>query len=223
MQTNIRFFRVQTDCTLKRLLRNATLSQDASDDDIISIAHVSGDVEPVLDVFFKRSIQVSSREIDGTLALTMVDTIEKIKIRFFQSKKDYIMAAFNPPRGSKYADHLLEIVLAGHNFFYESMEITEPVIRRHVAKFDVARLVSAKVRDFSVYEGAVARLEITSKDGLKPEIAPFLPGRHYKLDAATYEVTHKFSSFLVTYTNAGTLKVNEQFLESVLPRFVALL
>ena len=111
----------------------------------------------------------------------------------------------------------------GGQYFYESMEIDEALVKKHVAKFDAARLVSAKVRDFAVYEGAVGRFEVTSKNGLMGEIAPFLQGKYYRVDSLTYELTHKFSNFLVTYSSGGGIKVNDNYLDLLLPSFEKLI
>lgn len=94
------------------------------------------------------------------------------------------------------------------------MEFGRDVIERHIATFESAKLVSSKVRDFQIYEKAIARLEVTSKEGLPSEIAPFLAGKFHRVDSMTYEVTHQFKKGLISYTANGTIRISAPLVEA---------
>jgi len=104
-------------------------------------------------------------------------------------------------------------------YFIEALEFKPELIAIHVKSFDAARLVSAKVRDFEVYDGAVGRLEITSQNGLLPEIAPFLQNKFYRIELLTYEVSQRFVKGLAYYYRNGTLKVSTSLIENAFPSF----
>jgi hypothetical protein len=176
-----------------------------------------------LNVFFSRTISIARRHDDGEVIWEPIETIDQVLVRMFRGKKAIVLSAINPPRSSKYIETLMSEVVGQSGYFYEPLEINEATIKKHISKFEVTRLVSAKVKDFAVYEGAVGRFEVTSKHGLKDEIAPFLDGKYYRLDSLTYEVTHKFATFLIMYSSNGALKVNENYLDMLLPSFERLI
>ncbi|WP_175810885.1 hypothetical protein [Burkholderia cepacia] len=119
----------------------------------------------------------------------------------------------------KFIEEVLEKTLAGESYFFEALELTRAVVESHVSRFDAARLVSAKVRDFMVYDGAVGRIEITSKLGLRHDVAPFLEGKYYKIDSLAYEVTNGFTQGLVHYSSNGTIRVSGPLVDVAFPFF----
>ncbi|MFM0565646.1 hypothetical protein [Paraburkholderia sediminicola] len=174
-------------------------------------------------LFHPRIISIARRDDDGEVVWDSVETVDRVAVKIQISKQRTVISAINSPRSVKFVDALMSELCQGGRYFFESMEIDEALVKKHVSRFDTARLVSAKVRDFAVYEGAVGRFEVTSKNGLMENIAPLLQGKYYKMDSLTYEVTHKFSSFLVTYMNGGGIKINEDYLDLLLPTFERLL
>ena len=170
-----------------------------------------------------RQIEASQIMSDGSEVRTFVPTMERHSIRLFQAAEGLVLSLLDPARGSKVTTEVLSKIVGNEDYFIEPLEISAKMIRVHVSEFDSARLVSAKVRDFRVYDSAVGRLEVSSKDGLTDEIAPFLAGKYHKIDSLTYEVTHQFKRGLICYSSSGTVKVSGPLVEIVFPSFERLL
>ncbi|WP_155416773.1 hypothetical protein [Burkholderia vietnamiensis] len=158
---------------------------------------------------------------DGSEIRTSVETMERRDVRIFSRPGGLFLSIIDPPRSVKFIEEVLEKTLAGKSYFIEALELTRAIVELHVAKFDAARLVSAKVRDFMVYDGAVGRMEITSKSGLQQAVAPFLEGKYYKIDSLTYEVTEGFTQGLVYYSSNGTIRVSGPLVDVAFPLFEA--
>jgi len=149
--------------------------------------------------------------------------MERYSVRFFQAGADLMISLLDPSRGSRVTTEILSILVSKEEYFIEPLEINSNIIQRHIGGFDSSRLVSAKIRDFKVYENAIGRLEISSKDGLPEEIAPFLTGKYHKIDALTYAVTHQFQRGLICYMSSGTVRVSGPLVETAFPMFEHLL
>ncbi|MDI4634037.1 hypothetical protein J7U46_13345 [Pelomonas sp. V22] len=156
---------------------------------------------------------------DGTERTTSIPTMERHSLRIFTAGSHAFMALLDPPRGSRIQTDVLSALIPDQNYFLEPLEISKPLISRHIKEFDSARLVSAKVRDLRITENAVGRLEVTSKEGLEDDLAPMLQGKFYRIDSMTYEVTHDFKRGLVTYISNGTVRVTSPLVEVAFPKF----
>lgn len=223
MQTKIRFYSVTFDFPRDELVSRVKSASLRAPEKIVLADLDEGRPSASLYLFHPRTISIARRNEDGEVIWDSVETVDRIAVKISVSKQHAVISAINSPRSSKFVDMLMSELCSGAKYFYETMEIQETLIKKHVSKFDTARLVSAKVRDFAVYEGAVGRFEVTSKNGLTNEIAPFLQGKFYRIDSLTYELTHGFSNFLVTYSNGGSIKVNDNHLDLFLTTFERLI
>lgn len=165
--------------------------------------------------------QLSAVEIlaDGAERKTSIPTMERYSVRIFQAASQIYMALLDPPRGTRIQSEILSVLIADQDYFFEPLEISRPMIVKHISRFDSARLVSAKVRDLKISDTAIARLEVASKEGIDSDIAPILHGKFFRLDSMTYEVTHKFQRGLVTYMSNGTVRAATALVETVFPGF----
>ena len=188
----------------------------------ISVVQASSN-DLVLQYTTTRQIEATQIMSDGSEVRTFVPTMERHSIRLFQAAEGLVLSLLDPARGSRVTTEVLSKLVGKEDYFIEPLEISTKMIRVHVSEFDSARLVSAKVRDFRVYDSAVGRLEVSSKEGLADEIAPFLAGKYHKIDSLTYEVTHQFKRGLICYSNSGTVKVSGPLVEVVFPTFERLL
>ena len=145
--------------------------------------------------------------------------MERYSVRFFQAGAGLVLSLMDPPRGSRVTTEVLSKLVGKDEYFIEPLEINTKMILGHISNFDSARLVSAKIRDFKVYDNAIGRLEISSKDGLAEEIAPFLVGKYHKVDSLTYEVTHQFKRALICYASSGTVRVSGPLVETAFSTF----
>lgn len=152
-----------------------------------------------------------------------IPSLESFTLRFFQRGESTFVCLLEPPRGGRVVTEALNWIFDSEPFFFEPITITAELAKRHAAKFDIAKLVSAKVRDFRVGEEAIGRLEVSSKAGLVDEIAPFLVGADFKVDSLAYEVTHGMTRALVYYSNNGTLRVAGPLVEYAFTQFEACL
>ena len=166
-----------------------------------------------------RNVAIRSILDDGSEIADTVTTVDLYMLSLFSSKKETYLSIIDPPRGARLISNLLDEIFDEDQFFLEPVEFTPQLINKHIKKFDAARLVSAKVRDFAVYDGAVGRLEITSQSGLMPTIAPFLENKFHRVDALTYEISNKFIQGLAFYYRNGTLKLTEPLIPIALRSF----
>jgi hypothetical protein len=165
--------------------------------------------------------QIEATQIlgDGSEVRTQFPTMERYSVRLFQTGAGLMLSLLDPPRGSRVTTEILDRLGGNREYFIEPLVISTEMIRGHVSGFDSARLVSAKIRDFKVYENAIGRLEISSKEGLPDEIAPFIGGKYHRIDSLTYEVTHQFQKGLICYVNNGTVRVSGPLVETAFPSF----
>lgn len=184
----------------------------------ISVLRASSD-ELVIRYTVTRQIEAIQILRDGSAIKSSIPTMEQYSLRFFQSSTGVILSLLDPPRGLRIATEVLGLLLGHSEYFIEVLEISSALIKGHIEKFDSAKLVSAKIRDFRVYDKAVGRLEISSKEGLTEEIAPFLVGKYYKIDSLTYEITHQFQRGLICYSSNGTVRVSGPLVEVAFPMF----
>lgn len=166
-----------------------------------------------------RATQIRKIMEDGSELMESVLTIDIYSFRLFETQQHQYLSIIDPPRGSRVITDLMELILGDVQYYIEPLKLTPDLIKRHAEKFDSARLVSAKVRDFEVYDGAIGRLEITSQNGLLPSIAPFLENKFHRVDALTYEVSQRFTRGLIYYYRNGTLKVSGPLVEVAFPAF----
>lgn len=190
----------------------------SSDSSRLKVTKVS-ERDVVLNYTSVRYITVTEILDDGTEVKKPIATMEQHSFRIFKGAVDMYLSVLNPGRGTKLVEKLLEEVLGAEQYFLEPLEISTALIDLHVSRFAVAKLVSAKLRDFRVYESAVGRLEITSKAGLPTEIAPFLEGKFYRMDSLTYEVTDNFVQGLICYSSGGSVRVSGPLVDVAFPLF----
>jgi len=173
----------------------------------------------VLKCTFTKQIETTQILSDGSEVRTQIPTMEQYSVRFFQAGRGLMLSLLDPPRGSRVTTEVLGKLIGKDEYFIEPLDINTEMIRGHISSFDSARLVSAKIRDFKVYDNAIGRLEISSKVGLAEEIAPFLAGKYHKVDSLTYEVTHQFKRGLICYISSGTVRVSGPLVETAFPTF----
>lgn len=200
----------------------ASAAHRVSANDGISVVEATSN-SLILKYTVTRQIEATQILSDGSEVRTFVPTMERYSIRFFQGAEGPVLSLLDPARGSRVTIEVLSKLVGNEGYFIEPLEISTKMIRVHVSEFDSARLVSAKVRNFRVYDNAVGRLEVSSKEGLADEIAPFLAGKYHTIDSLTYEVTHRFKRGLICYSNSGTVKVSGPLVELVFPTFERLL
>ena len=173
----------------------------------------------ILQCTITKQIEATQILSDGSVVKSQIPTMEQYSVRFFQADTGLMFSLLDPPRGSRVTMEVLGKLLGNEDYFIEPLEISPKMIQGHISTFESARLVSAKIRDFKVYENAIGRLEISSKEGLAEEIAPFLVGKYHKVDSLTYEVTHQFRRGLICYVSNGTLRVSGPLVEIAFPTF----
>lgn len=215
----VRYSQVRLPCSIKEFGDAALLASRAGR---LLVARRSA-AEVVLRLFIRRQIPTLQLFPDGSESRSTVETVDVKSVRLFGQNRRTYSAIADPARGSSVTDQMFRHVLGEESVPCEPLVLSQDLIDRHVAMFDAARLVSAKVRDFMVYEGAVGRLEVTSHSGLKPGIASFLDGKFYRVDSLTYEVTAGFTKGLVHYSSGGTIRVSGPLVDVAFPAFEELL
>lgn len=175
--------------------------------------------EVVFNYACSRLVAIRRISGDGSETIESIQTVDIHNLRLFEGKDNQYLSIIDPPRSARLLTEMLDRIIGNDQFFIEPMEFSPELIMAHATKFDSARLVSAKVRDFEVYEGAVGRLEISSQNGLIQTIAPFLENKFYRVDALTYEVSQKYTQGLIYYYRNGTLKVSDPLVDLAFPTF----
>ena len=217
----VRYFRIRLPVPLSNCIEVVTRLVDLPRPAITILKSSNNE----LIVKYRAIRQITTYEIldDGAEVRRSVPTMDLHSIRLFQLRDSFLLSIIDPPRGSRAVVEFLDLMIPQGGYFFEPLEITTAMVEKHVRSFDSARLVSAKIRDFHVYEGAVGRLEISSKAGLQPGIAPFIGDKFHRIDSLTYEVTDKFTQGLVHYASSGTIRASGPLVEVAFPAFEAVL
>lgn len=213
----VRYYDLRIDgreAPLGRLIDNARRLRDAS---LSMVSCTAQDV--VLSYSVSRQVRTLSLLSDGTEVVREYPTIDRYRIRIFQSAEGRLfLSAIDPPRSARVVAAALDVLLPGTKVFFEPLAFNAAFVERHTRKFDVARLVSAKIKNFHVYDNAVGRLEVTSRTGLRADIAPFISGKFYEVDSLTYEVVSDLMKGLISYSSNGTVRVSGPIVEVAFPR-----
>lgn len=218
----VRYFQIELSINLKNLADKILLENAGNSKRQVKISHSSED-----DIIFTyrvdRLIAIRKLLEDGTTIIDSALTTDLHTFRIFKNNGKIYLSIVDPPRSSKIVSEFLDYIIPNQTYFIENLELTAAIIDRHVANFDSYKLVSAKIRDFEVYEGAIGRLEVTSQSGLRTNIAPFLEDKFHRIDSLTYEVTFGFTQGLIYYNRNGTIRVSAPIVNTAFPLFEACL
>lgn len=214
----VRYYRVRLSKNAPRL--PDVVERAAKQDPNLKIIHV-GRGETVFTYSVLRSVVIRRRLEDGSEEIDSISTLDIHNVRCFYAGSMDCLSIVDPPRGGRVIAQILDSLAGDGNYFFEPLEISAALIARHIKSFDSAKMVSARIRDFEAYPGAVGRLEISSQDGLEPGIAPFVSGKFYRLESMTYAVTKNYTHGLVYYHSNGTLKVTGPMVDTAFPSFEA--
>jgi hypothetical protein len=188
----------------------------------IKLVHHSA-TDVILAYTVERDIVIRRYLENGEELLEKAVTMDRHSVRLFRISERTFLSLIEPGRSFKVIVEILDRIFPQGGYFLDPLEINTPLIQRHIAWFDSAKLVSAKIKDFEVYSGAVGRLEVSSHQGLIPDIAPFLKDKFYRIDSFTYDVTQKFVKGSVQYSKNGTIRISGSLVESGFPAFEACL
>jgi len=222
MIVKIRYFVLRSALAFATLRKRVWVSRRRADGTGLSpIDHPSPDI--LARYTLVRYLNAIHLDEEGSEYKKSIPSLESFALRFFRRGETTFVCLLEPPRGGRIVTEALNLIFDSEPFSFESIDITHELAKRHSTKFDIAKLVSAKVKDFKVAKGAVGRLEVSSKGGLSEEIAPFLAGAEFQVDSLTYEVTHDFNRGLICYTRNGTVRVTGALAEHAFSQFEACL
>jgi hypothetical protein len=214
----IRYFSIRLPIKLGDLASSLTLRQvDLFTKGLRIVQSSSTDI--IFAYTVERMVSIRRFLADGEEVVETAATMDRYSIRLFQMGEKTYLSLVDPGRSSKIIIDMLDSIFQDGGYFLDVLEIQSALVEKHTSLFDSAKLVSAKIRDFEVYDGAVGRLEISSQNGLLPEIAPFLEEKFYRVDSLTYEITHKFTQGLVQYARSGTVKISGPLISIAFPFF----
>lgn len=180
--------------------------------------------EVVLSYQSIRQVRTISILDDGSEQAHDYPTIDRYQLRFCESKERTLyLSVIDPPRSGRIIGEALDLLLPNVRVLFEPVVFSKQIVEQHTSLFDVAKLVSAKIKNFHVYDNAVGRLEVSSRTGLLPTIAPFIEGKYYEVESLSYEVISDLSKGLVTYSTNGTVRVSGPIVEIALSRLEACL
>jgi hypothetical protein len=218
----VRYFSLKSniDCADLSSLRKCAQHLNAPDLKLVS----SSKSDIVLSYQTVRQVRTISFLDDGSELAHEHPTIDRYRMRLFEGReRTPFLSVIDPPRSGKVIAGALDRLMPGVRTFFEPITFTDGLIEQHVRQFDVAKLVSAKIRNFRVYDNAVGRLEVSSRTGLLNSIAPFVEGKYYEVESLTYEVISDLTKGLVTYSTNGTVRASGPIVEAVFTRLEACL
>jgi hypothetical protein len=213
-----RYFQLRLPCSFNELMQMASdvLPSDSAPD-VSIVRKLKGQI--ILQTSFTRYLSTRMIAPGGEVIVNSIPTIDTYHVKIFEVNKKHFLCCNDPPRGAKFVQDLLSNLLRSDRYFFESIELDQALISAYIKNFNTAKLVSAKVRDFHVYGNAVGRLEISCYEGLMDGIAPFLYGKHYKVDAFTYAISHGLCHGLIYFSKNGTLRISDSLKEVAIPLF----
>jgi hypothetical protein len=216
----VRYFRVDLPTSLSEIALTTSQRMGSSGSGHVKVVASSED-ELVINYSVERQIPIRRVSLNGEEQVESVTTLDIFSLRFFNKKKKTFLCLSDPPRGGRVIANLLDHLFPNENYFIEPLELNTNIIDRHISKFGAAKLVSAKVRDFEVFKGAIGKLEVSSGEGIPYNIAPFLKEKKYKVESLVYEISHLHKQGLIYYFSNGTVKASNSLIEIAFPAFEA--
>lgn len=213
----VRYFRVSVPFSIEEIGEVCARAPSVNSGETITIVAIGGG-ELILRYQVLRTLTAIRISIDGEEIKESIPTVERLVLRMFTGSRGQYLSIIDPPRSMQNILGFLQRIV-GSDFFIEPIEINRELVTLLTRQFETAKLVSAKVRDFSPYEGAVGRFEVSSKEGLKPDIAPFLDGKFYRIDSLTFEIVQGFKKGMVCYLANGTIRASDSIKNYVFPFF----
>ena len=218
----VRYYAVRIECQGGGMSHVHQMARQLSDPRLILISMGKSDV--VVSYQAIRYVRTVSLAEDGTEATTEHPTVDRYRIRIFEgSERRLFLSVIDPPRSGRVIASALSLLIPGVRVLFEAVVFGGELIRRHTERFEAAKLVSAKIKNFHIYDNAVGRLEVTSRAGLQNGIAPFVEGKFFEMDSMTYEIVSELKKGLVCYSSSGTVRVSEPIVELAFPLLEALL
>jgi len=214
----IRYFAIRLPVEFDQVLAFVQANSSAEWKSRLSLVHYSA-TDIVLAYIVERVLPIRRYLENGEEVIEKAVTMDRYSVRLFKTSNKIYLSLLDPGRSTRIVVDILDAIFPDGEYFIDPVEVNSVLIQRHIGKFDSFKLVSAKIKDFEVYSGAVGRLEISSQEGLKPDIAPFLRDKFYRVDSFTYEVTHNFVKGSIQYAKNGTVRISGPLIESAFPMF----
>jgi hypothetical protein len=213
----VRYFSLKSDTDGTSLTSVQESARNLNDPNLKIVSSSKSDI--VLSYQTVRQVRTISFLEDGSEFAQEYPTIDRYRMRLFKGREQsLILSVIDPPRSGKVIASVLDRLMPEVRTFFEPITFTERLVDQHIQQFEVAKLVSAKIRNFRVYDNAVGRLEISSRAGLLSSIAPFVEGKYYEMESLTYEVISNLTKGLVTYSTNGTVRVSGPIVEAAFTR-----
>lgn len=200
------------------VIRNHSKNLDFYSDQGLSVVRAnSRDIS--LEFTATRNLSVVKILADGSVVRTNVPTMERYLARLRVSGGGGFLVLEDAPRGTRIQDDILRILCRDDDYYFEPLQITTEMISKHVANFDLFKLVTAKVRDLRLSDSVVCRIEVSSKEGVGDELNRLVQGKFHRLDSMTFEIIHQFQKGLITYSSGGVLRVADSLADEALNVF----
>lgn len=207
MVTRCRWFNIGLPCSYEHL--NARLRlQTFSDEAASGFAIDRSESNRISGNFISRtSLKILRVQPDGSTGLEDVGAISLLPFEIFTRGKSDWLKIFDPPRSTRDLTNALERVI-GMGFFVEPVIFSYETFKSMLQKVDECRLVSTKGIAALHESGALARIELASKDGIALDKIPLLKGLEYIVDTAVYEVNLRRERGQVSFSRSGMVRIN---------------
>lgn len=190
--------------TLLRRIRSSSFEGDSDSGFLPSVVEGAGPNS--FRFLWRTSVVAMSLDEYGNRKSQLVQSVEQIEVDF-SSENDFIwLRVMDPPRVSRELFNAIERI-AGMGTSFEVQTFTPKQQAKFIRSCDEYRLVGLRGVGSSAEHKVVARIELASKDGVRPEKLAFLEQLRFASDQTTYELTERGLKGQVTFTASGVVRI----------------
>jgi hypothetical protein len=205
--TRYKWYRVRPPISTATLLRRIRVSSFEEDSDSGFLPSVLEGAGPNSFRFlWKTSVVAMSVDEDGNRKSQLVQSVDQMEIEFSEEKDFIWLRVMDPPRMSRELFNAIERI-AGMGTSFEVETFSPKQQAKFIRSCDGYRLVGLRGVGSSVEHKVVARIELASKEGIRPEKLAFLEQLRFASDQTTYELTERGLKGQVTFTASGVVRI----------------
>lgn len=164
---------------------------------------------------WRATIYATQLDGEGNPSYQEVSTVNFTDFSIIQLKGQIYLRVENPGRTIRDLLNALEGAV-GLGFACKAIDFehAKPVIL--FKQVEVAKLIGLRIVNASFGQDIVGRMEIASKQGIRPDQIDILRGVPHRVDSASYELIHEGIKGQLTIGSNGTVKISGQLAPKLL-------
>lgn len=164
---------------------------------------------------WRSTIFATQLDSKGNPSYHEVSTVNFTDFSIIQRKGGICLRAENPGRTIRDLLNALEGAV-GLGFACKAIDFERSKPALVFEQVEVTKLIGLKIVNASFGQDLVGRMEIASKQGIRPDQMDILRGVPHKVDSASYELIHEGIKGQLTIGSNGTVKIGGQLAPKLL-------